>query len=144
LPTVYSTVQCCSPLCTTFSIRRVVCARCGVVRPGGFLAILCEPIGSYYAETLSAEFRGDLEDGINEQIFTDEEYAWMFATAGLVARRAVIDGGSFKAILSREDAVRSTDTTSTAPGNRPQRQVAGLRQFAGKIKRRTKRMLSGF
>ena len=90
-----------------------------VVRPGGFLAILCEPIGSYRAETLSAEFRRDLEEGINEQIFTDEEYAQMFDAAGLVATRAVIDGGSFKAILSRDGAVCSIDTTSSAPTRRP-------------------------
>jgi hypothetical protein len=37
-----------------------------------------------------------LEDGINEQIFTDEEYTRVFDAAGLVATRAVIDGGSFK------------------------------------------------
>ena len=63
-------------------------AACG--QTGRFLVILCEPIGSYRAETLSAEFRRDLEDGINEQIFTDEEYAQMFDAAGLVATRAVI------------------------------------------------------
>jgi SAM-dependent methyltransferase/uncharacterized protein YbaR (Trm112 family) len=114
-----------------------------VVRPGGFLAILCEPIGSYRAETLSAEFRADLEDGINEQIFTDEEYARMFDAAGVVATRATIDGGSFKAILSRDDAVRSADMTSTADATPPRRQPVGLRQFAGKIKRRAKRILSG-
>ena len=98
-------------------------AACG--RTGRFLVILCEPIGSYRAETLSAEFRRDLEDGINEQIFTDEEYARMFDAAGLVATRAVIDGGSFKAILSCDGAVRSIDTTSSAP-TRPSPQPTQL------------------
>src|SRR5262249_1783532 len=124
---------------------------------------LCEPIGSYRAETLSAEFRRDLEDGINEQIFTDEEYARMFDAAGLVATRAVIDGGSFKAILSCDGTfkstidsarpeepneiartnpttaveVRSIDTTSRAPTRPPSRPSVGLRQFAGEVKRRT-------
>jgi SAM-dependent methyltransferase/uncharacterized protein YbaR (Trm112 family) len=71
------------------------------VRPDGFVAILCEPIGSYRAETLSAEFKADLEQGINEQIFTAEEYGQIFARAGIEATRATIDGGSFKAILRR-------------------------------------------
>jgi len=100
-------------------------------------------IGSYRTETLSAEFRRDLEDGINEQIFTDEEYTRMFDAAGLVATRAVIDGGSFKAILSCDGAVCSTEITSTAPTRPSSRQPIGLRQLAGKIKRRAKRMLSG-
>ncbi|MCB2016050.1 MAG: class I SAM-dependent methyltransferase, partial [Hydrogenophaga sp.] len=71
------------------------------VRQDGFVAILCEPIGSYRAEGLSNEFKADLEQGINEQIFTPEEYGQIFARAGIQATRAVIDGGSFKAILRR-------------------------------------------
>lgn len=71
------------------------------VRSDGFVAILCEPIGSYRAESLSAEFKADLEQGINEQIFTAEEYGQIFAKAGIQATRGMIDGGSFKAILRR-------------------------------------------
>lgn len=82
-----------------------------VVREGGFVTILCEPIGSYHAETLSAEFKADLEQGINEQIFTPEEYGHIFARAGVEATRAVIDGGSFKAILRR----RSSDPQAAMP-----------------------------
>jgi SAM-dependent methyltransferase len=115
-----------------------------VVRPDGFLAILCEPIGSYRAETLSAEFRADLEDGINEQIFTDEEYARMFDEAGLVATRATIDGGSFKAILSRDGAVGAPAVSSTAPARKIRQQPFDLRQFARRVKGRAKRLLSGF
>ncbi len=114
-----------------------------VVRPNGFVAILCEPIGSYRAETLSTEFRADLEDGINEQIFTDEEYARMFHAAGLVATRAMIDGGSFKAALSRDGASCSTDMASTAPASPSQPKPHRLRHFAGRVKRRAKRMLRG-
>lgn len=71
------------------------------VRSDGFVAILCEPIGSYRAESLSAEFKADLEQGINEQIFTAEEYGQIFAKAGIQATKGMIDGGSFKAILRR-------------------------------------------
>lgn len=114
-----------------------------VVRPNGIIAILCEPIGSYRAETLSAEFRGDLEDGINEQIFTDEEYARMFDAAGLVATRATIDGGSFKAVLSgvpRNDSAVRADAPSRVS---PQQPVV-LRRLAGRVKQRARRLLEGF
>ena len=114
-----------------------------VVRPNGFVAILCEPIGSYRAETLSAEFRADLEDGINEQIFTDEEYARMFSAAGLVATRAMIDGGSFKAALSRDDPVSAPNANSTMSQGQTRQLPVDLRQFAGRVKRRAKRLLSG-
>ena len=88
------------------------------VRPDGFVAILCEPIGSYRAETLSAEFKADLEQGINEQIFTAEEYGQIFARAGIEATRAMIDGGSFKAILRRLPSTRPHEEPS-APQSVP-------------------------
>jgi SAM-dependent methyltransferase len=92
-----------------------------VVKSGGFLALLCEPIGSYRAEALSAEFRRELEDGINEQIFTDEEYARMFAEAGLVVTRATIDGPSFKVILTADQSQGSTEVAQavTKPSQPP-------------------------
>jgi SAM-dependent methyltransferase len=70
-----------------------------VVRPGGFLGISSEPIGSYRAATLSAQFRAELEQGINEQIFTPEEYVQMFRKLGVSGRRVEIDRGSLRAIL---------------------------------------------
>jgi ubiquinone/menaquinone biosynthesis C-methylase UbiE len=79
-----------------------------VVQRDGFVAILCEPVGSYRAETLDAQFRKELADGINEQAFTLEEYARMFEEAGLVASRAVIDGASLKAILRRRGSMGQT------------------------------------
>jgi SAM-dependent methyltransferase/uncharacterized protein YbaR (Trm112 family) len=115
-----------------------------VVRPNGFVAILCEPIGSYRAETLSAEFRAELEDGINEQIFTDEEYARMFQAAGLAARRATIDGGSFKAALSRDEPISAPNANSAMPQGQTRQLPGDLRQFAGRVKRRAKRLLSGY
>ena len=72
-----------------------------VVRPGGFLGLSSEPIGSYRAATLSAQFRSELEQGINEQIFTPEEYVQMFRQVGMSARRVEIDRGSLRAILGR-------------------------------------------
>lgn len=87
------------------------------VKPDGFVAILCEPIGSYRAEGLSNEFKADLEQGINEQIFTAEEYGQIFAKAGIEATRAMIDGGSFKAILRR--AVPPPPHIASEPPPRP-------------------------
>jgi hypothetical protein len=115
-----------------------------VVRPDGFVAILCEPIGSYRAETLSAEFRADLEDGINEQIFTDEEYARIFDEAGLVTTRATIDGGSFKAILSGDGAGRVTGLVVPPPAHASSRHPAGMGQLARKIKRHASRLLKRY
>lgn len=91
------------------------------VRSDGFVAILCEPIGAYRAESLSNEFKADLEQGINEQIFTAEEYGQIFAKAGIQAARAMIDGGSFKAILRRlpepavPEAMQATESSKPAP-----------------------------
>jgi SAM-dependent methyltransferase len=70
-----------------------------VVKPGGFVGLSSEPIGSYRAATLSAQFRAELEQGINEQIFTPEEYVQMFRQVGLSGRRVEIDRGSLRAIL---------------------------------------------
>src|SRR5262249_22825494 len=76
------------------------------VAAGGFVAVVCEPVGFYRAETRDPEFRKDLWDGINEQVFAAEEYARMFDAAGLEVSRAVIDGWSFRAILRRRGPLR--------------------------------------
>lgn len=102
------------------------------VRFDGFVAILCEPIGAYRAESLSNEFKADLEQGINEQIFTAEEYGQIFAKAGVQAARAMIDGGSFKAILRRlpepaiPEPMQATELSKPAPPRR-----AALRRRLG-------------
>lgn len=112
-----------------------------VVRPGGFVAVLCEPIGSYRAETLSAEFRADLLDGINEQIFTDEEYARIFDEAGLVATRATIDGGSFKAALSGIPNNHPSPEQTKELSRPLLRTPATLRRFARRIKWHIRRLV---
>ncbi len=109
-----------------------------VVERGGFVAVLCEPIGSYLAETLDAQFRKELADGVNEQVFTVEEYVQMFAAAGLVASRAVIDGWSFKAILRDAGPLRWR-AASLARACRGL--GVGLQDLAGKAERRLKRLL---
>jgi SAM-dependent methyltransferase len=68
-----------------------------LVKPGGFITVMCEPVGS---EANDPQMVRDLLKGINEQVFTLEEYVWMFEAAGLRVERARVDVHSLKAILS--------------------------------------------
>ncbi len=113
-----------------------------VVREDGFIAILCEPVGSYRAETLAAGFRDELEQGINEQIFTAEEYARIFRKAGLSASRAVIDGGSFKVILRRATRPTLLQRFTERGIVRSLRKLSRrLRSLGGRVKRRLSRVV---
>src|SRR5262249_10692114 len=98
-----------------------------LLRRDGFLAVMCEPVGHYLNGQVGPDFLRELEQGINEQIFTLEEYHEMFVKAGLSASFAQADRGSFKAILcpepirsAHEDwwqqgkAVRERDTLQVA------------------------------
>lgn len=69
--------------------------------PDGFLALMCEPVGSYLNGVIDDRLRDELLQGINEQVFTEEEYEEMFLQHGLVASRVEIDRGSLKAILRK-------------------------------------------
>lgn len=70
-----------------------------LMKRDGFLAVMCEPVGYYLDGQASEEFLRELEQGINEQIYTPEEYNHMFLRAGLYSQKVVMDRGSFKAIL---------------------------------------------
>lgn len=70
-----------------------------VLKPTGQIATLCEPLGHYYQGEIEQTFLDELEQGINEQTFTLEEYHTIFRWAGLVPTDVVIDVGSVKAIL---------------------------------------------
>lgn len=67
-----------------------------IIRPGGRIAVMSEPMGH---DMETEEIIGQLEHGINEQIFSLPEYAAIFARAGLTVHRLQIDIGSFKVIL---------------------------------------------
>jgi len=68
----------------------------GFLKPEGFLAILCEPVGDNIEESDTVR---DLLKGINEQVFRLEEYLAIFECARLELISARLDGASFKAIL---------------------------------------------
>jgi len=71
-----------------------------VVRPGGFIAVMCEPTGHELGEP-RANILEVLEHGVNEQIFSLDEYAAMFHAAGLRPASAQLDDDSLKVILRR-------------------------------------------
>ncbi|HEX6491937.1 MAG TPA: class I SAM-dependent methyltransferase [Candidatus Dormibacteraeota bacterium] len=63
---------------------------------GGFVAVMCEPV----SEALdSPEVIRDLSKGIDEQVFSVDEYLAIFASAGLEPVQARHDPGSLKVIL---------------------------------------------
>ncbi len=70
-----------------------------VLKPGGFVMMGTEPVGSYMAETVNSKLLKELESGINEQVFTAQEYQRMFLMAGLFATRVEMDRGALRAIL---------------------------------------------
>jgi ubiquinone/menaquinone biosynthesis C-methylase UbiE len=70
-----------------------------LLRAGGVLAVMCEPCDPQ-TTIVSDGYVRDLAAGINEQVFSVEEYRAMFAKAGLVERAIRNDGGSLKAILA--------------------------------------------
>jgi SAM-dependent methyltransferase len=63
---------------------------------GGFVAVMCEPVSTALS---SAEVIRDLGKGIDEQVFSVDEYLAIVASAGLEPVEARLDPGSFKAIL---------------------------------------------
>ncbi len=89
------------------------------LKPDGTMAIMCEPVGNYTDGKVSKDFVEQLEQGINEQIFTAEEYHEFFTGAGLYPEEVIIDRGSLKAILKTKPlAMRgspSRDRSETTP-----------------------------
>jgi SAM-dependent methyltransferase len=86
-----------------------------LVRPDGIVAILCEPIG---ATLESTDILRDLAKGINEQIFTIEEYLAIFAAAGLEPTAGQQLGGSLRVFLRRAEpsGASFTRVASVPPG----------------------------
>jgi len=102
-----------------------------LLKKDGFLAIMCEPVGAYLHGQVSQEFIRDLEQGINEQIFTAEEYHHMFQRAGLFASTVVTDRGSFKSIL--EVQVPSARTLPPDPEPAPLTLLPRIRRRLGRL-----------
>jgi ubiquinone/menaquinone biosynthesis C-methylase UbiE len=71
----------------------------GLIKRDGFIAILCEPVGS---DVNDKNYLRDLEKGINEQIFCLEEYLQIFNKAGLRVIMGQLDTNDFKVILAKD------------------------------------------
>jgi SAM-dependent methyltransferase len=69
------------------------------LKSNGRIATMCEPIGHYIDGNVYDAFIEELEQGINEQTFTLEEYHTMIQNAGLKVDKAIVDVGSLKLIL---------------------------------------------
>lgn len=69
-----------------------------VVRPGGFVFVGCE---NCKPDPTDPQYREELRRGVNEQMWTLEEFAAFFGEAGLQVRRARVDGNSLKVGLIR-------------------------------------------
>ncbi len=69
------------------------------LRPGGFIGILCEPVGHIDPGEVDALFLAELVKGVNEQSFTATEYDAIFRRARLRVESAIIDRNSLKVRL---------------------------------------------
>ncbi len=69
------------------------------LRPGGFIGLLCEPVGHIWPGAILAPFLAELERGVNEQSFSLREYELMFRQADLAPAEVVVDFDSLKARL---------------------------------------------
>ena len=95
---------------------RFLAALARMVRPGGFVAALCEPADP---DSVGADYVRDLLAGINEQVFTLAEYLWMVRDAGLDIQEVRNDGGSLKVIARRPQAVAATAGTDPRDAAQP-------------------------
>ena len=68
-----------------------------LIRPSGFVAVMCEPVGHYEGQP-DDECLGQMTLGVNEQRFSLEEYDRMFYAAGLEPVSAQVDADSLKSI----------------------------------------------
>jgi ubiquinone/menaquinone biosynthesis C-methylase UbiE len=68
-----------------------------VIKDDGFIAVMCEPVGH---SLMVKETLKELEDGINEQVFTKEEYENIFRNSGLTPVVGYIDH-SLKTVLKK-------------------------------------------
>ncbi|MHB8157319.1 MAG: class I SAM-dependent methyltransferase [Desulfocucumaceae bacterium] len=78
--------------------EKLLSTTAGLVKEDGFIAVMCEPVGNSLGT--KAIIR-DLSKGINEQIFSLEEYFNIFEKAGLKPVFSQIDGASLKTILKK-------------------------------------------
>lgn len=77
---------------------RLLATLARLVRPEGFIAVMCEPC---LPDPEAAMYLRDLAKGINEQAWSLPEWHGIFTRAGLRLVEGRVDTGSLKALLAR-------------------------------------------
>ncbi len=72
------------------------------LRPGGFIALFCEPVGQMWPGAPTPAALGQLRRGGNPQGFSLAEFALIFQAAGLRAAELSMNGASLQARLEPE------------------------------------------
>ena len=110
-----------------------------LLKPDGFLAVMCEPCGHARVPKIDPNYLRELEQGINEQSFSPEEYAQIFGEAGFEATELVVHFSSLKALLRPARAaprrrlapLRAPDVLPARPAGGPGR----LRRLWARLRR---------
>ena len=74
------------------------------LRPGGFIGVFCEPVGPASLAPSPVDVLAAWRRGLNPQLFSVAEYAFIFRKAGLRATELAVAGASMTARLEPEDA----------------------------------------
>lgn len=69
------------------------------LKPNGRVALMCEPVGHVFRDTMYNEYLSELMKGVNEQSFLESEYVEIFEQSGFETREVVMHGSSLKAWL---------------------------------------------
>jgi hypothetical protein len=69
------------------------------LKPHGRIALMCEPVGHVFRQTMYDEYLLELMKGVNEQSFSELEYVEIFKHSGFRTREVVMHGSSLKAWL---------------------------------------------
>lgn len=102
-----------------------------VIKDDGFIAVMCEPVGN---SLIAKETLKELEEGINEQVFTKEEYENIFRAAGLVPVLGYIDH-SLKTVLIKEVRSGSKKEFRYAEKAQESKPFSTFKQLFAKLKK---------
>jgi SAM-dependent methyltransferase/uncharacterized protein YbaR (Trm112 family) len=81
---------------------RLLRSLCLHLKPGGFIALICEPVGQMWPGTANPTLLAELRAGANPQGFKLGEWGEIFGAARLRPNHLIIDGASLKARLQPE------------------------------------------
>ena len=104
-----------------------------VIKDDGFIAVMCEPVGH---SLIAKETLKELENGINEQVFTREEYENIFRNAGLAPVVGYIDH-SLKTVLKKIEARSGSEKEfGYAEKTKKSKPLSTFKQLFAKLKKK--------